>query len=254
MTHQAPADFGNVPSPSAPFGSLPQDAETFGTVPQPSEAFGKIPHASETFGKVPNPAERRESHTLTVREAARMFEAAGVARTERSITNWCQPVPSGVSRLDAYFDPNDRKYFITQQSVESAIAEEKAKATKNAGAAEAFRTVPNASEAFGNVRKEGEATAEKPSQPMREDADKVKELEKEVMDLRILNAGKDYFIDQLKKERDGMTAQLIETSREVGQLETKLLQIEERKPRRLSVQSLHFKQEDIAGEGESLQE
>src|SRR6266852_771497 len=87
-----------------------------------------VPNGSASFGKVPNVSERKENHTLTVREVAQMFESAGVARTERSITNWCQPNKSGIARLDAYFDPNEMRYFITPQSVESAIAEEKAKA------------------------------------------------------------------------------------------------------------------------------
>ena len=74
---------------------------------------------------------RRENHTLTVREVARLFEAAGVSRTERSITNWCQPNKTGIARLDAYLDPNERKYFITPESVEAAIQEELAR-DKNA--------------------------------------------------------------------------------------------------------------------------
>lgn len=57
-----------------------------------------------------------------------MFEAAGVARTERSIVNWWQLNPHGVARLDACFDPNERKYFIIPGSVDSAIVEERAKA------------------------------------------------------------------------------------------------------------------------------
>ena len=65
-----------------------------------------------------------------MREVARLFEAAGVGRTERSIVNWGQPNKKGIARLDSYFDPNERKYFITPQSVEQAIAEEKAKAAK----------------------------------------------------------------------------------------------------------------------------
>lgn len=47
---------------------------------------------AEAFGTVPQTAERKETHTLTVRETARMFEAAGAARTERSIINWGQPI------------------------------------------------------------------------------------------------------------------------------------------------------------------
>ena len=111
-------------------GDRPNGSEVVGTIPHDAEGFGKVPNDSESFRTIPHGSERRESHTLTVREVARRFEAAGVARTERSITNWCQANRSGVARLDSYFDPNERKYFITLQSVELAVAEEKAKATK----------------------------------------------------------------------------------------------------------------------------
>ena len=106
------------------------DSEWFRTVRNPAEEVGTIPKGAESFRTLREVAERKANHTLTVREVARMFEAAGVARTERSIVNWCQPNRMGIARLDCYFDPNERKYFITLQSVELAIAEEKAKADK----------------------------------------------------------------------------------------------------------------------------
>jgi hypothetical protein len=92
-----------------------------------SEDFGMMRNDSEVFGTIPNGSERKENHILTVHATARIFEDAGVPRTERSITNWCQPDKNGVSRLDCYFDTNERKYFITPQSVERAVEEEKSK-------------------------------------------------------------------------------------------------------------------------------
>ncbi len=80
---------------------------------------------------------------MTVREVARMFEAAGVARTERSIVNWCQPNRTGIARLDSYLDPNERRYYISPQSVKLAIAEEKAKAAKINEPAESFGSIPH---------------------------------------------------------------------------------------------------------------
>ena len=59
-----------------------------------------------------------------MREAARKFETVGVARTERIIINWCQPNRQGITRLDSYYDPNERKYYIMPQSVEAVIQEE----------------------------------------------------------------------------------------------------------------------------------
>ena len=187
---------------------MPNGSEPFRTVPQTSESFGKVPHAAESFRNLPNAPERTDNHTLTVREAARMFESAGVARTERSIVNWCQPNPQGIARLDAFFDTNDRRWFITPRSVESTIAEERAKTAK---------TEQNPSEtkskAINSRMKAG--TAEESSTP----------LEMEIMDLRILNRGKDYFIEQLKKERERLLEKLVSGSHRIGELESRLQQI-----------------------------
>ena len=64
-----------------------------------------------------------------MREVARAFENAGVPRTERSIINWCQLNRQGVARLDSFFDDNEGRYYITQQSVDRAVEEERAKQT-----------------------------------------------------------------------------------------------------------------------------
>jgi hypothetical protein len=211
-----PKNQENSTPPSEPFGTVRNNAESFGKVPNGSEAFGKVRKGAESFRNIPNVSERKENHTLTVREAARMFETAGVARTERSIVNWCQPNKTGIARLDSYFDPNERKYFITPQSVELAIAEEKARAAK----------INESSELVGNVPKDSEKL-QKGSQPGVEGEDqRVKDLEHEVMDLKITNRGKDFFIEQLQKERNGVLDQLLTANRKVGELETKLLQIE----------------------------
>jgi hypothetical protein len=207
---QNPAD---VPNGSAPFGTVPHRAESFGKLPNGSEGFRNIPHASE----------RKENHTLTVRDVARMFEAAGVARTERSVTNWCQPNRSGIARLDAFFDPNERRYFITPQSAEVAIQEERARMAKTSDSSELGGSVPNASERQGT-----------PPTPVSEaSAGQVKALEQEILDLKITNKGKDYFIEQLQKERVGFAQErqdyvekLVSANRKVGELEAKLLALE----------------------------
>lgn len=91
--------------------------------------------------------------------------------------------------MDAYFDPNERKYFISPQSVELAIAEEKAKAAKNNEPAEPLGKAPQPAEDFRTVPKHSEIPNK--IAPISEgDESKVAELEKEVMDLRILNKGK----------------------------------------------------------------
>ena len=194
-----------------------EKTETTSDVPQAAAEFGTVPKATEDFGNVPQTAERKENHTLTVRETARMFEAAGVARTERSIINWCQPNRQGITRLDSYFDPNERKYFITPQSVDAVIQEEIQRANKS--------TDMPASEPFGN-HVEPVKHGQKMAAAKAGDDRKVLELEREILDLKIANRGKDYLIDQLKGERTGFFEKLLSANRTVGQLETKLHQLD----------------------------
>ena len=52
------------------------------------------------------------------------------------------------------------------------------------------------------------------------------------MDLKITNRGKDMFIEQLKGERTDFFEQLLSVNRTVGQLETKLRQLDGAKMQR----------------------
>ena len=183
-------------------------------IPQASAEFRTVPKDADEFGTVPQNAERKENHTLTVRETARVFEAAGVARTERSIINWCQPNRQGIARLDCYFDPNERKYYITPQSVEAVIQEEVQRAIKNGDAL--------TSEAFGSAVQH----VKHPGNTAVVDEKKLQELERQIMDLKIANRGKDYLIGELNKERKSFFDQLLTSNRTVGQLETKLHQLD----------------------------
>lgn len=224
----SPQNQNHTPA-SESFGTVPNRAASFGKVPQDAETFGSVRNSAEGFRTVPQPAESRDKYTLNVREVSRMFEAAGVARSERSIVNWCQRNALGVGKLDAYFDPNERKYFITPESVEMAIAEEKAKAARHGAGGEPI----------GNIPKPAEAP--QPATPTETPADtnRVKALESEVMDLKITNRAKDYFIDQLKQNQKEFVVELATVHRRVGELETQLLQLEapeQSKSRRLDVQ------------------
>ena len=207
-----PMENQSTPLPELP-GTVPQNAEVPFDIPHPAAEFRTLPYKSEDFGKVPQAAERKENHTLTVRETARMFETAGVARTERSVINWCQPNRQGITRLDSYYDPNDRKYYITPQSVEAVIQEEIQRANKSSEPADA--------EGFGkpvaHVKHSGNANIA--------EAKRLKELEREILDLQITNIGKDYLIGELNKERNRFFDQLLVANRTVGQLETKLNQL-----------------------------
>ena len=186
-------------------------SEGVGNFPQASENFGTIPNPSESFRTVRNISERTENHTLNVREVARHFEQAGVTRTERSIINWCRLNRQGVARLDAFFDENEGRYYITRQSVTRAIEEERAKQPAGVAAPVAEPEIPNRSESS--------------SRPNADDGERVNELERQNRDLEITTRAKDYYIEQLSKERGQLHEQLIGMSRYVGELETQMLQL-----------------------------
>jgi len=52
------------------------------------------------------------------------------------------------------------------------------------------------------------------------------ELERENLDLKITNRAKDIHMERMQKERDVIFEQLLAASRKMGELETKLLQLE----------------------------
>jgi hypothetical protein len=195
-----------------------------------SETFPNNENAvSETFRKVPSLSERTAEHTLSVRDTAKIFESAHVPLRERTVINWCKPNKHGIKRLTRLFDEHDGKYFIAPHSVDKALREE---ADKHAHASSIYakfserfgntqETFPqhserlpknygHVSETFGSVREEAEPTEyHEPIQQHVEkryegeedggvDEKRLKGLEQEVLELKILNKGKDYFIDQLK--------------------------------------------------------
>jgi hypothetical protein len=193
---------------------IAQNAEVSFDVPQATAEFRTLPKDAEDFGTFPQAAERKENHTLTVRETARMFEAAGVARTERSVINWCQPNRQGITRLDSYYDPNERKYYITPQSVEAVIQEEIQRAKKSSE----ILTSEDFGSPVAHVKHLGSEHAV--------DEKLLMELEREILDLKIANRGKDMFIEQLKIERIEFFEKLLVANRTVGQLEIRLNQLD----------------------------
>jgi hypothetical protein len=151
---------------------------------------------------------RRPSSALSC-EAARVFERKGVARSERSITNWCTVNKDGLSRLACHFDPNDRRYWITPESVERVIAEELAKA-KVAGVqssqTEGQNTLPHDADTFRTPPHPG-AARDRHTEESSDTAHRIAELEKENMDLKITNRAKDMFIEQLREDRREMATE-----------------------------------------------
>ena len=212
-----PEENRSIQLPEPP-GHAAEKTDASSDVPQAAAEFRTVPHLSEEFGKAPQAAERKENHTLTVRESARLFESAGVARTERSIINWCQPNRQGIARLDSYFDPNERKYYITPQSVEAVIQEEIQRSKKSGEA--------NDSEGFASAVTHVKHSSSHDNRKT-DGARKIEELERTVNDLKLSNQVKDLFIDLLKKERSQVFEKLLPDNQLIGQFEEKLQLLDE---------------------------
>ena len=115
---------------------IPNEAETIPnrseqTPAQPIEPLVRSEQteteSADTGRTAPLCSEQHVDFTITVREAARIFEEAGVPRTERAITKWCNQNARGITRLDCCYSDPERKYFITPTSIERVIKEERRK-------------------------------------------------------------------------------------------------------------------------------
>ena len=204
------APIGDQPNVAADLRTFPHAVETLGSLPNSAEPNGRIPQSTEQFGTRPNPAddignppktrggaEARQGHTVTVKEAARMFEAAGVPRTERSVVAWCNANRHEVARLDGFYDESQHRWFITPESIERAIAEEKSKARRNPSP----KPEENASNPPPISEPRGSAGPQPSQNPPPRESRTSPDIESELMDLRITNRAKDYFIEQLRNER-----------------------------------------------------
>jgi hypothetical protein len=162
-------------------------------------------------------------------EAYMLFEQEGERRSVRMIAEYCKN-----GELVCFYDSDDKRWHITRNSVENKIEKIKAlNARKTAAASQNTSEQPF----------ESPATSQRPAddrppqnEPPHESSDVIKKLEQEILDLKIVNRGKDYFIEQLQKERDGFITRIEGSSHRIGALETKLLQIEgpQREPRNAS--------------------
>jgi predicted RNase H-like nuclease (RuvC/YqgF family) len=83
---------------------------------------------------------------------------------------------------------------------------------------------PEPSELFRALRKEAEEPNE--TSASASDADGwLKKFEKENLDLKNINRGNDFFIEQLQKERTGIFDQILNATRKMGELEAELRQL-----------------------------
>jgi hypothetical protein len=183
---------------------------------------------------------RREEHHLTTREALRLFEEAGLPRNQRSIERYCAD-----GKLDAFFDPDEQRYYISRASAERLIgqlleirARHEPVNVVGPARSDGIRPAPTGSRQEPDVR---QSETEHP---------RIQELENEVVTLKteIKKLEEQHFTvsyekraseqmvtmlrEQLKEDRkeffqqmDKLMKEVGETRQLVGQLETRLKQI-----------------------------
>jgi hypothetical protein len=223
---------------SEPFGTNTQNVPN--RAEQNTNRSEDVPNETpEQHRTAPNCSEEHTEYTITVREAARIFEKAGIPRTERAITNWCNQNARGITRLAACYKEAERKYYVTPQSIEQAIREEKQKSqhgqhTESLFSAEAedlsehvrnekqgdSEDVPNGSEPNTNrserVRNSSERNEQNvPNEPVREqvtdtskdelsqeEETRLKELQMENYELKVQLEGQKHLIRKFDELTD----------------------------------------------------
>ena len=162
--------------------------------------------------------------TLSVEAASDLFAAAGVPRSIRSVQRFCQKGHLDCIPVDTELG---QKYLVSRESVDRRMRE--------------LRQIEQVMRTAGAPVRAGSRTDAPDRAEPRQDAtaggtvavDRIRELESKVRSLEIDKAVRQQLIERLDGDRarlheqvERYVTQLIEKSREIGQMETKLLQIE----------------------------
>lgn len=186
-------------------------------------------------------AEDTSSHSLTIEEAVYLFDAAGVPRSHRTVSRYCEQ-----HILDAAFMDTEKnqKYLISRASVDRRIKE-----IKQMLASSRDTTHQDVSR-FGVTHQDtsGHVPPPVPNEAATPNAgeltvlkSRLKKMEEDNFQLTIDRAAKEQVIKILVNERQVATERAIELSRVVGELQNRLLQLDAPRER---VMSSHDNQSD----------
>jgi hypothetical protein len=211
-------ELSNPQNTSEVFRSVLQSSEEFSNDQSTSKRVGGVGRGKKYAGaEVPD---HNIGHDFLIMEQAyAVFESEGERRSVRMIAEYCK-----TGELVCDYDTDDKRWHITRESVEHKIAKIKAFNARKAA------TVPqHASEQFN----ERPAAPQRPTEeaPPQSESDPspfavIKKLRNRILNLRILNQGKDYVITQLQEQNRELIVRVETSSRLIGQLETKVLQLE----------------------------
>jgi hypothetical protein len=167
-------------------------------------------------------------HTLTIRQAADLFASLGVPRSPRSIQRFCE-----LNSIDSIRVKGEKteRYFVSKDSVERYAKE--LKQLENISHIESDTARHDASQhdttrhdSLPSLPEQKEKVEQLPDREAEEFQERIITLEKEKMQLAIDRAAKEQVINQMLDERREWMRQLTQQSREIGQLEMQVLQID----------------------------
>jgi hypothetical protein len=160
-------------------------------------------------------------YTMTVEDASRLFSSAGVPRSPRTIDRYCKSGHLVCMKIET---ERNEKYLITQDSVTERITE--LQQVIPTGHVQTEHDTSRHVETQPDMSRHDETPRQLSDDEKRKLEARIKELELENVDLKIANRGKDYFVEELKNERERfeaerkeMVQQLIHHSHRVGELE-----------------------------------
>ena len=167
-------------------------------------------------------------HTLTIKQGADLFASLGVPRSPRSVQRFCE-----LKHLDCIRVQGERteRYFIDPLSVTRYAEELK----QLESISQLGNDTPRHDASLRDVTRHDATRITMPTipdpipEPDIETAklrERVDTLEKENLQLQIDRSAKEQVIGHMVNERRGFIEQITGQSREIGRLETQLLQLE----------------------------
>jgi hypothetical protein len=159
------------------------------------------------------------SRHLSVEETAALFADAGVPKSIRTIQRYCKSGILESIRTDTEFGD---KYLIDRPSADRRIDELTKFQEMMATAPTSRLDTSRLDASYHGVTRSGATRHDSPDESQ---MNRVKELEAEVLNLKIDNRAKEIVITQLAEERRGFFSQITEQATRIGELSTKLRQL-----------------------------
>jgi hypothetical protein len=193
---------------------------------------GGILEQMETPNTSTSPVPDASRQNLTIEEASELFNQAGVPRSSRTISRYCE---QGI--LEAVFMDTEKnqRYLISRESVDRRIKEVKQIIETNRvmNQQDMPRRDKTQHDTSSQFKTNSQSTAHTDgvadttnSEAVTALKTELKKLNEDNLQLRIDKSAKEQFINRLIEEREKVMRQAIQLSREVGRLENQLLQLE----------------------------